>query len=89
MTGFMVVDGAMQHGLSITGTLLILVLFTTYFLLMFICSHFVPDFASCRCNLGPGPALLVDVVQSEGLAEVLALGTESAHMIANAASTMR
>jgi hypothetical protein len=34
------VDGAIQHGLSITGALLILVLFTAYFLLMFVCSHF-------------------------------------------------
>jgi hypothetical protein len=40
MTGFMVVDGAAQHAHSITGTLLILVLFTVYFLLMFVSSHF-------------------------------------------------
>jgi hypothetical protein len=31
MTGFMVVDGAAQHGLSINGTLLILILFTYFF----------------------------------------------------------
>jgi hypothetical protein len=31
MTGFMVVDGAAQHGLSINCTLLILVLFTSCF----------------------------------------------------------
>ena len=40
MTGFMVVDGAMQHGLSINCTRLILILFTVVFLLMFVCSHF-------------------------------------------------
>jgi hypothetical protein len=34
------VDGAVQHGLSMTGFLLILILFTSYFLLMFVCSHF-------------------------------------------------
>jgi hypothetical protein len=48
MTGFMVVDGAEQHGLSITGILLILVFFTSYFLLMFIYSHFSAYLAS-RC----------------------------------------
>jgi hypothetical protein len=31
MTGFVVVDGAMQHGLSTTGILLILILFTSCF----------------------------------------------------------
>jgi hypothetical protein len=31
MTGFMVVDGASQHGLAINGTLLILILFTSCF----------------------------------------------------------
>jgi hypothetical protein len=38
--GLMVVGGAAQHGVSINCTLLILVLFTAYFLLMFVCSHF-------------------------------------------------
>jgi len=31
MTGFMVVDGAAQHGLATIGTLLILILFTSCF----------------------------------------------------------
>jgi hypothetical protein len=39
MTGFMVVDGAVQQGLSTIGILLILILFTSYFLLMFVYSH--------------------------------------------------
>jgi len=40
MTVFIGVDGAVQHGLSMTGILLILILFTSYFLLMFVYSHF-------------------------------------------------
>jgi hypothetical protein len=31
MTGFMVVDGAVQQGISTIGILLILILFTSYF----------------------------------------------------------
>jgi len=48
MTGFMVVDGAAQHGLSINCTLLILILLTSCFLLMFVYSHFSVSPAS-RC----------------------------------------
>lgn len=42
MTVFMVVEGAEQQGLSIKGILLILILFTSRFLLMFVCFHFPP-----------------------------------------------
>jgi hypothetical protein len=42
MTGFIVVEGAEQHGLSSTNTLLMLflLLFTYCFLLMFVYLHF-------------------------------------------------
>jgi hypothetical protein len=43
MTVFIGVDGAVQHGLSIMGILLILVLFTFYFLLMFVYDRFFPS----------------------------------------------
>jgi hypothetical protein len=81
VTGFIVVDGAAQHGLSITGIFAILVLITAYFLLMFVCSHFSADTTSCRRDLRSGSALIVDVVKAEWLTEVAALGPKPAHVI--------
>jgi hypothetical protein len=47
---FIGVDGAVQQGLSTTGTLLILVLFTSCFLLMFVCLHFFPILPTAVIN---------------------------------------
>jgi hypothetical protein len=67
MTGSMVVDGAAQHGSSITGTLLILVLFTAYFLLMFECrisnQDGQPPFWSCAANVDLEPQIGEDLGQ--------------------------
>src|SRR5829696_5292490 len=57
MTVFIGVDGAVQHGLSIMGILLILVLFTSCFLLMFVMFAFFSPSVITRCPPPPSPRL--------------------------------
>jgi hypothetical protein len=90
----MVVEGAVQHGLSITTTLLILILFTSCFpayASIFRHSAWLVETTSLlaffrRPTSGRGyfrsrSALLIDIIQTERLAELPAFGPEAPHVV--------